>query len=194
MALTFKRPKAVTTVDTSLTLNGEITPDGDDYIVRIYASGITPDEFTVASCNASITDLEVTATSGAFTNVRVGDVITGTAIDTDTTVAAVEDGVITLDKAPIADVTDDSLEITVTPPELEATMFLVKITPRLLAGSTQLDLFLTTGLLDGSKVEDATGTGSDQVTMSDVDSIRTLNTVNISLDNYFANARVSRAS
>jgi hypothetical protein len=193
MALTFKRPKSVTTVDTSLTLNGEITSDGDDYIVRIYASGITPDEFTVASCNASIADLEVTGSSGAFTNVRVGDVITGTAIDTDTTVAAVEDGVITLDKAPTADVTDDSLEITVTPPTLDATMFLIKITPRLLAGASQLDLFLTTGLLDGSKVEDATGTGSDQVTMNDVSSIRNLNTINIQLDKYFANARVSRA-
>jgi hypothetical protein len=194
MALAFKRPKAVTTVDTSLTLNGEITPDGDDYIVRIYASGITPDEFTVASCNASIVDLEVTGNIGAFTNVRVGDVITGTAIDTDTKVAAVADGVITLDKAPIADVTDNSLEITVTPPELDATMFLIKITPRLLSGSTQLDLFLTTGLLDGSKVEDATGTGSDQVTMADVSSTRNLNTINIQLDNYFSNARVSRAN
>jgi hypothetical protein len=188
--VTLKRPKQVQTEDVTLSLAASLDTLDGEFFVKV-TTPVTPEEFDVTSCNVDIETKTLSHDSTtAFENVRVGDVVSGDSIAEGSVVTAIAEDEVTLDLAPTADITDDSETITFTPPEVDGTLFVVKMTPR--ASNNNMDLRVTVANMNGTKVYDA-GEGADAATFVDGIRTKTMSSALLDGDLFLANARIARS-
>lgn len=142
-----------------------------------------PTSFTVANCTTTNGETAVTAAAGSFSFVRAGNPVSGTGIDTDTTVAAVapDGSSITLSQAAIA---SGTVTLTFDPPALTATVFGVRV--KILKQDSTVRLQATLHAFDGS----LGGTAGTPATATK--SSATPLTESVDLDAFYLNIQVPR--
>lgn len=185
------RPKSTTTNSLSVSLlapAATLDDSGDSIIQYIQLENITPNPSTF-TCAATTTTNSSTAISGAnLTNVRVGDGITGTGIQAETTIATKPTATTaTLSQAATA---SGSVTVTITPPVLDANLVAIK-TDTSISGST-LTLAIKVYKADGTKAKGLTADTSTYADYTEVVAQR--RELTIDLDEFLVNARVAKDS
>lgn len=156
--LELTRPKAVTTntINSALsvgTIQETDTATEESFFIPINLAPINPPQFTVADSTTTSGTNEVTTIDEGFIDVKVGDTVTGSGIQSNTTVAAkANNNSITLDKNTT---TTGSKTLTFNPPTVTPTVYALKISHNKAGSSFGLNVTLHT--YDGSS-EDVEGT------------------------------------
>ncbi|OKH14867.1 hypothetical protein NIES592_08295 [Fischerella major NIES-592] len=133
MAITLEltRPKSVTTNAANSVLSvGTVvetdTAQEESFFIPIGLASTDPPSFTVANSTTTSGSNQVTTTNNGFSNVKVGDVVTGTGIPASTTVTAkANNNTITLNNNATA---SGTVTLTFDPPAVTPTLYAVKIT------------------------------------------------------------------
>jgi len=187
------RPK----LSTSLSLSTNVTADNpvetsNYFSVRVKNPSFTPAEFTVTANITTASDT-ITTTNSGFANIRVGDILNSTSLDTDSVVLtkSVDNNTITVSLDATGTATGES--ITVTPGTIAATYYYVKLEHEF-TGS-KLKITPTLYLFDGTQVaEGAALDNDDNALISNATSTQACTPVTIDLDTYYTNARLPRTN
>jgi hypothetical protein len=187
------RPK----LSTSLSLSTNVTADNpvetsNYFSVRVKNPSFTPAEFTVTANITTASDT-ITTTNSGFANIRVGDILNSTSLDTDSVVLtkSVDNNTITVSLDATGTATGES--ITVTPGTIAATYYYVKLEHEF-TGS-KLKITPTLYLFDGTQVaEGAALDNDDNALISNATSTQAYTPVTIDLDTYYTNARLPRTN
>lgn len=189
------RPKSVTTNSLSTAIAAgtptEVDTGQEESIFVPFNLGATdPASFTVASVTTTSGQPTITVTGGAFANVRVGDVLSGTGIPGGTTVSSktANNNSITMSANATA---SGTITLTVDPPSGTPTVFAIKVTFAKANSSIALvpQLFVYDGSL--GSVTAASPTNAAR-TIDLVD--RAGGSFSIDLDSFLTNFRVARSA
>ena len=187
------RPKLSTSVSLSTSLAAENPVETSNYFtIKVKNPNFVPTEFTVTA-NITTSSDTITTTGGGFSNIRVGDVLNSTSLDTDSIVLtkSVDNNTITVDVVATGTATAET--VTVTPGTIAATYYFVKLEHEF-TGS-KLKITPTLYLFDGTKVsEGGTLDDSDNATINDYSSIQQYTATTIDLDTFYTNARLPRTN
>ena len=187
------RPKLSTSLAFSTALAAENPVETSNYFtIKVKNPNFAPTEFTVTADITTASDT-ITTTNGGFANIRVGDVLNSTSLDTDSVVVSktVDNNTIVVDLDATGTATGET--VTVTPGTIAATYYYVKLEHEF-TGS-KLKITPTLYLFDGTKVaEGGTLDNSDNATINDYASIQQYTATTIDLDTYYTNARLPRTN
>jgi len=196
MALTISggsRPKLSTSLALSTSVSADaVVESGNALTIRVKNPSFTPATFTVLANVTTGLDV-ITTTGGGFANIRVGDVLNSTSLDTNSVVVSktIDNNSITVDLDATGTATGET--ITVTPGNIAATYYYVKLEHEF-TGS-KLKVTPTLYLFDGTKVaEGGTLDNTDNATINDYASIQPYSATTIDLDTFYTNARLPRTN
>lgn len=191
ISASLSRPKAdqVVTVSTSI-VDKPVTVSGNKMLLRVVLEDVALPTFTVSSVTTANGSATVTASTGSFSNVRVGDTVSGTGIPGSTKVQTVNvaGSSMTLTAAATA---SGSITLTVNPGTIDATLYIMEL-EHVISGST-VTVKPTLYTFDGKNVADTTGTGDDGVTTTK-GTATTLGQSVLNIDTFLSNARKPRTN
>ena len=193
-----KRPKQATVTDVNLDLTASVYDHGGKQYVRCALAGFEADPVSFTGLNASTADNSVSKLNTDFAvSVRVGDRVTGAGIPVDTFVSQITPGVLILSEEPDADITDNSLNITVTPEPTDATVFVIELTP--FTKGAEFGVRLAYRSLSGNEVAGSVGQSHDGAFFTDGafperSTVRDNTMMITNLDTFLLNARSARDS
>lgn len=191
ISLTNSRPKLATTNNTTNAVEAQ-TPveSGNSILIPITFNDLTPPAFTVASVTTTNSSATVTASSGAFDNVRIGDVVQkGSDIPATTYVTAKTSTSLTLSAAATATNTGT---LNVTPGAIDATVYILELTHA--ASGSAINVTPKIHLMNGLKVSDTTNANYDNAGVADAVSSVTYAAQSINVDTFLTNARVAKTN
>jgi hypothetical protein len=185
------RPKAEQAVTLSTSVADKpVVVTGNKMQLRVVLENVALPTFTVPTVTTANGSATLTASAGSFSNVRVGDIITGTGIPADTNVQTVNTtgSSLTLTAAATA---SGSVTITVNPGTVDATLYIMEL-DHVFSGST-VTLKPTLYTFDGKNVADTTGTGDDGATVVKGTPVA-LGQQILNIDTFLSNARKPRTN
>lgn len=191
ISASLSRPKADVAVAVSTSIADKpVTVSGNKMLLRVVLEDVSLPTFTVPTVTTANGSATITASAGSFSNVRVGDTITGTGIPAATKVQTVNvaGSSITLTAAATA---SGSVTITVNPGTVDATLYIMEL-DHVVSGST-VTVKPTLYTFDGKNVADTTGTGDDGATTVKGTPVA-LGQQILNLDTFLSNARKPRTN
>lgn len=163
VSLSLSRPKATTTNALSFDLSNGTAVETDtgseeSVFIPFNLASTNPASFTVSSVTTTSGNTTLTTTNAGFANVKPGDVLSGTGIDTGAVVVSVaaNGNTLVMDLAATA---SGSITLTVDPPAGTPTVFGLKI--KYSGGGNTLTLTPTLYLYNGSLPPGTAGTAAN---------------------------------
>lgn len=169
--------------------------DSNDIILNVVLSQVDIDPVDV-TCDLDATTT-LTTTNAAFADVRVGDAVSGTGIDVNTTVTAIaeDNNSLTLSTAATATLVDET--ITFDAGNIDVTIYSIKLEHAVQSSTkgTPLNITPTIYLYDGTVAKEGdTDDDYDNAQLSDAVSNQAYNAKTVDIDAVLTNARKQRTN
>ncbi|MGL5075105.1 MAG: hypothetical protein ACRDBG_04605 [Waterburya sp.] len=169
------------TVSIAQGTTGEVDGASESFFTPYNFNSITPPPFVVANCTTTNGNSQVTTSANGFSNVRVGDAVSGTGIAANSEVTAkANDNTITLNNNATA---AGTVSLTFTPDAFSPTIFAVEI--NFDKNGSKLGISPKIHFYDG-------GNGGDGATTTNSSSVIPLPRTEVNLDDFLNKCRVPR--